>query len=176
MLPAKVALPAYWAVRVCDPALRALVVIDACPPASRVSVPSDVTPSKNSTVPVGVPAPEVTVAVIVTDCPKLDGLGEEVTAVVVLAALTVSDALTPLTIRLVTPLRFALVLVNVPVLPGSTVTVITQVSGPAPRLPPVRVYALPAKSLMPPHDDEPGDTLSAGSSVSVKLRFPEKAG
>jgi len=44
------------------------------------------------TVPVGVPVPgavAVTVAVKVTDCPKTEGLTEELTAVVVLALLTV---------------------------------------------------------------------------------------
>jgi len=55
-------------------------------------VPSVVDPSLNVTVPVGLPLPgEVTdtVAVNVTDCPKLDGLALEETLVVVLDWLTV---------------------------------------------------------------------------------------
>ena len=38
-------------------------------------------PSVNVTVPTGTPLPEVTVAVNVTDCPKLDGLGADPTVV-----------------------------------------------------------------------------------------------
>jgi hypothetical protein len=43
----------------------------------------------NCTVPVGVPALLVTVAVNVTDWPKVEGLTEDVTAVVVVAWFTV---------------------------------------------------------------------------------------
>ena len=39
-------------------------------------------PSRNVTVPVGVPDVDVTVAVNVTDWPKVDGLSDEVTDVV----------------------------------------------------------------------------------------------
>jgi len=62
----------------------------ATPPA-KGDVPRDATPSKNSTIPVGVPDPgatAVTVAVKVTDCPYTDGLRDEVTAVVVDAIFT----------------------------------------------------------------------------------------
>jgi hypothetical protein len=41
--------------------------------------------SLNCTLPVGVPAADVTVAVKVTLCPALEGLADEVTAVVVAA-------------------------------------------------------------------------------------------
>ena len=44
-----------------------------------------VVPSKNVTVPVGVPEAVVTVAVKVTLCPNVDGLSDEVTVVVVVA-------------------------------------------------------------------------------------------
>jgi hypothetical protein len=44
---------------------------------------SVVAPSANATVPAGVPAMEVTVAVKVTDCPNVEGFGEEVTVVAV---------------------------------------------------------------------------------------------
>ena len=57
-------------------------------PAVRVPVPKRVAPSKKLTVPVAVPAPgetALTVAVKVTDCPKTEGLVEDVNSVVVLA-------------------------------------------------------------------------------------------
>ena len=65
---------------------RALVANVATPEAFNVPVPSDVTPSKNSALPAGVPVPgefTVTVAVNVIDCPNFDGFAEDVTAVVV---------------------------------------------------------------------------------------------
>src|SRR5438067_9897795 len=58
----------------------------------RLLVASAVAPSLKVTVPVGVPTPgetAATVAVKVTDWPDTDGLVEEVSVVVVLAALTV---------------------------------------------------------------------------------------
>jgi hypothetical protein len=48
----------------------------------------EVEPSWNVTMPVGVGDPPVTVAVKMTDCPMAEGLGEEVTAVVVAKAWT----------------------------------------------------------------------------------------
>ena len=60
---------------------------------AEVSVPSEINPSKNSTLlPVGaaVPLPAVTVAVNVTACPYVEGLGLAVTAVVVVTLLTTS--------------------------------------------------------------------------------------
>ena len=47
--------------------------------------PSEVHPSKNTTLPVGVPPVPVTVAVNVTVWPKADGFGAALIAVVVLA-------------------------------------------------------------------------------------------
>lgn len=44
---------------------------------------STLPPSVKVTVPTGTPLPEVTVAVKVTDCPNTDGLGDELTVVVV---------------------------------------------------------------------------------------------
>ena len=61
-------------------------------PELRVFVPIGVAPSLKVTVPVGMPVPgavAITVAVKVTDCPKTEGLIDELTAVVVLALLTV---------------------------------------------------------------------------------------
>ena len=59
---------------------------DAVPPLT-VPVPSEVAPSKNCTVPVD--AAGDTVAVNVTACPNVDGLGTDVSVVVVLIAFTV---------------------------------------------------------------------------------------
>ena len=60
-------------------------------PETNVTVPREVTPSKNSTVPFAVPAPgepAATAAVKVTDWPKSEGFAEDVNVVVVLALLT----------------------------------------------------------------------------------------
>jgi hypothetical protein len=61
-------------------------------PEVKVAVPSVAAPSRNVTVPVGVPAPgetALTVAVKVTDWPNTDGFTDELTAVELLALLTV---------------------------------------------------------------------------------------
>ena len=72
----------------CVPAVSAEVAKVATP-AVTVPVPSAVAPSLNVTVPVMVPVPPlVTVAVKVTDCPTLEGLGDEVNAVVVVFRFT----------------------------------------------------------------------------------------
>ena len=55
-----------------------------------VLVASVVPPSLKVTVPVGVPAPEVVVAVKVTDCPKFDGFNDEPSAIATFALLTVN--------------------------------------------------------------------------------------
>ena len=56
----------------------------ACPlPFTATFEASVVLPSVNVTVPVGVPPLEVTVAVIVTDFPKVDGFGVAAAGVVV---------------------------------------------------------------------------------------------
>ena len=63
----------------------------ATPPVS-VPVPISTPPSRKLTVPAGTPAPGatvVTVAVNVTDCPKVEGLSDDPRAVVVAAWLTV---------------------------------------------------------------------------------------
>ena len=59
--------------------------------ADNVPLPMMVAPSRKLTDPVGVPAPGLTtatVAVKITDCPKTDGLTDDVRLVVVLALLT----------------------------------------------------------------------------------------
>jgi len=64
----------------CVPADSVDVESCACPPL-RATVPSAVVPSLNVTVPVGVPDPDDTVAVNMTDCPKFDGFKEETSEV-----------------------------------------------------------------------------------------------
>jgi hypothetical protein len=83
VLPVKFVSPAYTAVIECEPPAKVEVANVADPPL-RAFVPSDVVPFLNVTLPVGVPeVAGVTVAVNVTDCPKLDGFSDEPTAVVV---------------------------------------------------------------------------------------------
>ncbi len=71
------------------------------------AVPMGFPLSKNWTVPAAVPAPGVvvaTVAVKVTDCPKTEGLVEDVNVVVVLALLTTwFTAVLVLVTKLVSP-------------------------------------------------------------------------
>ena len=81
VLPANVASPKYLAVMECEPAARAEMETEACFALS-VVVPMTFAPSKNWTVPVGVPV-AVTVAVKVTDCPVVDGFAEEATDILV---------------------------------------------------------------------------------------------
>ena len=54
-----------------------------------------VVPSVKATVPVGTPAPEATVAVKVTGLPKAEGLGVELTVVVVALALWTTCVMPP---------------------------------------------------------------------------------
>jgi len=83
VLPLKFVFPLYVAVMECVPAASAAVVSEALPPL-RATVPRELPPSKNCTVPVG-PNDGVTVAVNVTDCPDDEGFSDEANAVVVLA-------------------------------------------------------------------------------------------
>jgi hypothetical protein len=69
----------YTAVIDLAPAPRLVVVKAATPPAS-VPEPNVALPFLKLTVPVGVPDEE-TVAVNVTDCPKVEGFSDEVTDV-----------------------------------------------------------------------------------------------
>ena len=71
----------------CVPTVSVDVVSDALPPL-RATVPRELAPSKNWTVPVA-PEDGVTVAVTVTCCPNAEGFSDDVNAVVVLIALTV---------------------------------------------------------------------------------------
>ena len=83
----KLASPLYTAVSECD-AAESVEVVKVAWPELRVLVASEVAPSLNVTVPVGVPTPgatTATVAVKVTDCPKQAGLSEEISVAVVFA-------------------------------------------------------------------------------------------
>jgi hypothetical protein len=71
----------------CDPAVSVDVLKVAVPVGSGVPVPRVVAPCLKTTVPVGMPLPELTVAVKVTVCPTLDRFCEEVSVVVVAALL-----------------------------------------------------------------------------------------
>jgi hypothetical protein len=67
-------------------------VVSVALPADKLAVPRVAAPSRNVTVPVGVPAAGatvLTVAVKVTDWPKTDGSAELVTVVVLLPFVTV---------------------------------------------------------------------------------------
>ena len=86
MLPLKLGAPLYLAVIECDPDARDAVAKVAVPLVDSGLVPSDVVPSMNVTLPVGVPVPggfTVTVAMKVTVWPEQLGFGEEVIVVVV---------------------------------------------------------------------------------------------
>lgn len=81
--------PLYVAVIESVPAGRLLRVSVATPPELSATVASVVVPFLNTTFPVGVIGPaEVTAAVNVTDCPKVDGLRDETSEVVVAYLLT----------------------------------------------------------------------------------------
>src|SRR6266581_917849 len=76
----------------CAPTAREAVVSVAMPEESSVPVPRLVAPSRNVTVPVGMPTGELTVAVKVTDWPNTDGFAEDTRAVVVAGLITVNVA------------------------------------------------------------------------------------
>lgn len=88
MLPAKVVFAAYDALMVCTATLRS-EVLNVAWPETRFPVPIAAAPSKNVTVPVGVPEPLLTVAVNVTAFPNTAGFCDEVTEVLVAIPFTV---------------------------------------------------------------------------------------
>jgi len=84
LLPAKLVPSVNVAVMLWLPTARFVVLNVATPLALTATAEANVVaPSVNFTVPLGVPVVAVTVAVNVTDCPKLDGFGAELTAVLV---------------------------------------------------------------------------------------------
>lgn len=74
------------------PTASAEVVNEAAPVESRADEPKVDVPSRNVTVPVGVPEVALTVAAKVTACPNTDGFLEEDTTVVAPAVFTVKVA------------------------------------------------------------------------------------
>ena len=80
VLGEKFASPEYCAVMVWDPTVSDDVLNVAATPPLIGNALSCVAPSKNVTVPVGVPEPD-TVAVNVTDVPAVDGFSDDVSAV-----------------------------------------------------------------------------------------------
>ena len=80
------------------------MVVNVATPPDNVPVPRVVAPSRNVTVPVGVPPDPVTVAVKVTDCPETVGLTLDYTTVVVLTLFTVCvSAVLVLVLKIVSP-------------------------------------------------------------------------
>jgi hypothetical protein len=69
--------------------LKLEVLMLACPLAFSAPVPRLVFPSKKVTVPDGVPAFDVTEAVMVIDWPKTEGFGDAATVVAVGAGFTI---------------------------------------------------------------------------------------
>jgi hypothetical protein len=88
VLVAKVGAPLYWATTGWAPMVKVLVLNVATPLPLRLTVPTFDPSMLKVTDPVGVPAPDVTVAVNVTDWPTAEGLRLDVRAVVVVAATT----------------------------------------------------------------------------------------
>jgi hypothetical protein len=74
---------------VCEPGANEAVERIADPVMSRIAVPITPAPSLKVTVPLGVPATEVTVAVNTIVCPAAAGLVDEVSVVVVGLRLTI---------------------------------------------------------------------------------------
>jgi hypothetical protein len=90
VLETKLASPEYTTVMLCVLTPKLVIAAEVAEPEINVTVPSEVTPSKNSTVPVAVPAPgetALTVAVKATDSPNTEEV-VEANVVVVLALLT----------------------------------------------------------------------------------------
>ena len=107
VLVAKLASPLYTAVRLCRPALKFFSAHTACAePFSATFVHPEISlpPSLNVIVPVGVPgADSFAVAVKVTICPTVEGLIEEVSAVVVACRTICVNPPDPLAPKLVSP-------------------------------------------------------------------------
>ena len=84
--------PLYFAVIECVPMLKVEILKTALPDEFKVMLDSDLIPSRNVTVPVGVPAPgatAVTVAVNDTVVPESAGFSDDTSAVELFALFTV---------------------------------------------------------------------------------------
>src|SRR5438034_8550146 len=113
---------------VCVPTVKDEVVKVATPPAFKATgAPRFVPLSLNCAVPIGVPAPEVTVAVKVTLWPKLDGFNEASSAVAVLAfATTCPPETLPMLFRKFASPLYSAVIVWVPAFKVEVVNVAAQ--------------------------------------------------
>ncbi len=159
------------------PTPKLVMAAEVAEPEDSVTIPREVTPLKNSTDPVAVPAPGetgATVAVNVTDCPKTEGFTEDVNAVVVFATMLATCTALPLLIAFVvtTAVRLprdgavikvtvnwvtvALVTVPVPLL-KVTMLLAAVVSNPVPAM--VRVVAVTGTLLV--------FTVTEGTTVAV---------
>src|SRR5258708_4812485 len=148
------------------------VVNVATPLPLSVPLPSAVAPSLNVTVPVGL-AP-VTVAVKVTACPKLLGLADDVSAVVVAAA-TMSDAVAGLPGGASLELTGEVVLTLVPELVAVTLRENVQEADPASDAPDRPAELPPAVAVMlpPPHDpDRPFGVATTNPAGNVSVNAP----
>jgi hypothetical protein len=86
VLVTKLTSPLYTAVTTCSPGERVVVAGLVAVAPDKLTAEAKVTPSTTKlTVPVGVPAAEETVAVKLTESPKVDGLAEEATTTVAVA-------------------------------------------------------------------------------------------
>jgi hypothetical protein len=104
VLAVKFVSPEYWTVTECGPTLSNEVVKLPVPVASKAVIPSEFVPSKNCTVPVGVPpAAGVTLAVRVVVVPNAVLAAEVFNAVVVVARATLKDVLEMDAVKLVSP-------------------------------------------------------------------------
>jgi hypothetical protein len=114
----------------CDPAVKAAAAQVAWLELRATTLQIVVVPSLKVTVPVGATGVlGVTVAVKVTDCPKIDGLAEGVTVVVVVAWTAVPVRLTSCCVPFLSPLSSVTTRVpsREPTACGAKVTVIVHV-------------------------------------------------
>jgi hypothetical protein len=180
VLVSKFEAPPYSAVIEWLPVVSVDVPKVATPLPFRSAVPSVVAPSLNVTVPVGVPAVDVTVAVNVTDCPNVDGFSAEVSAVAVAALLTTCEtALDVLILKFESP-PYSAVMECVPAVRADVLSAAT----PLPFRTPVPSVAAPSLNVTVPVGVPPVDVTVAvnvtdcpnvdafGADVSVVVVVP----
>ena len=160
VLARKLASPLYVAVIGSVPAGSALVVNVTWPPALSVPVIGVVMPPEKVTVPVGVPVPAVTVAVNTTAWPTMDGLGADVSAVVVAALLTVCVSVPVLPRKLALPLYVA-VIVSVP---AGSALVVNVTWPPALSVPMIGVVMPPERVTVPVGVTVPAVTVAVNTT------------
>ena len=124
----------------------------ACP-RLKVPVPMTVAPSRNCTVPVGVPVP-VTAAVKVTLCPAVDGFAEELTDVLLALLPTVCVSTAEVLGRKVPSPRYAAV---IECEPGANVEIDSVACCPMSSVP-VPITVMPSRKVTVPAG-VPGEAL-----------------